>query len=74
MAGHSWSEPGAPRSEARLILADGEVSSGEAVGAPAPNGVARGELVFNTVTGGYQEVITDRSYAGQVVAFTCPHW
>ena len=61
------------RSPARLILADGEVFEGEAVGAAPPNGVATGELVFNTVLSGYQEVITDPSYAGQVIAFTYPH-
>ena len=38
-----------------------------------PDGVATGELVFNTVLSGYQEVVTDPSYAGQVVAFTYPH-
>ena len=58
---------------ALLVLADGEVFEGEAVGAPAPGGVATGELVFNTVLSGYQEVITDPSYAGQAIAFTYPH-
>ena len=43
------------------------------MGAPPPGGVATGELVFNTVLSGYQEVITDPSYAGQVIAFTYPH-
>jgi carbamoyl-phosphate synthase small subunit len=61
------------RSEALLVLADGEVFEGEAVGAVPPNGVATGELVFNTVLSGYQEVITDPSYAGQAIAFTYPH-
>ena len=61
------------RPGALLVLADGEVFEGEAVGSPAPGGVARGEIVFNTVLSGYQEVITDPSYAGQVVAFTYPH-
>lgn len=56
---------------ARLVLADGEVFEGEAIGAPAP--VASGEVVFNTVMSGYQEVITDPSYAGQIIAFTVPH-
>ncbi len=65
--------PGKERPEALLVLADGEVFEGEAVGAPPPDGVARGELVFNTVLSGYQEVLTDPSYAGQVVAFTYPH-
>jgi carbamoyl-phosphate synthase small subunit len=57
--------------ESRLVLADGEVFEGEAVGADAD--VASGEVVFNTVLSGYQEVITDPSYAGQIIAFTCPH-
>jgi carbamoyl-phosphate synthase small subunit len=67
---------GAPRDErvrALLVLADGEVFEGEAIGARPPGGVATGELVFNTVLSGYQEVVTDPSYAGQVIAFTYPH-
>ena len=56
---------------ALLVLADGEVFEGEAAGAPLP--VATGELVFNTAMSGYQEVITDPSYAGQVVTFTSTH-
>src|SRR5579884_3851969 len=62
--------PGAP---ALLVLADGTVFEGEAAGAIPPTGVATGEVVFNTVMAGYQEVITDPSYAGQVIAFTYPH-
>jgi carbamoyl-phosphate synthase small subunit len=58
---------------ARLVLADGTVFEGEAFGASPPGGVATGEVVFNTVLSGYQEVITDPSYAGQVIAFTYPH-
>jgi carbamoyl-phosphate synthase small subunit len=58
---------------ALLVLADGEVFEGEAIGAAPPHGVATGELVFNTVLSGYQEVITDPSYAGQTIAFTYPH-
>ena len=46
---------------------------GEAAGFAPPTGVATGELVFNTAMSGYQEVLTDPSYAGQVVAFTSPH-
>lgn len=61
------------RAEARLVLADGTVFEGEAVGAHPEGGVATGEAVFNTVLSGYQEVITDPSYAGQVIAFTYPH-
>ena len=57
--------------EALLVLCDGEVFEGEAVGAPAA--VASGEVVFNTVMSGYQEVMSDPSYAGQIIAFTYPH-
>ncbi len=59
--------------EAALVLADGSVFEGEAIGAEAPGGVASGEVVFNTVLAGYQEVITDPSYAGQIITFTAPH-
>lgn len=59
--------------EAHLVLADGSVFTGEAIGAEPPDGVATGEVVFNTVMSGYQEVITDPSYAGQVITFTYPH-
>lgn len=60
-----------PRREpGMLVCADGEAFSGEWVGPPE---VATGEVVFNTAMSGYQEVLTDPSYAGQVVAFTYPH-
>ncbi len=59
--------------EARLVLADGTTFEGEAIGAEPAGGVATGEVVFNTVMSGYQEVITDPSYAGQVITFTYPH-
>jgi len=59
------------RLEAALVLADGEVFEGESAG--AAHAVATGEIVFNTALSGYQEVVTDPSYAGQVVAFTYPH-
>ncbi len=59
--------------DAALVLADGEVFEGEAIGAESPDGVAGGEVVFNTVLTGYQEVITDPSYAGQIITFTYPH-
>ena len=61
------------REEARLVLADGTTFEGEAIGWQPPDGVATGEVVFNTVLSGYQEVITDPSYAGQIITFTCPH-
>jgi carbamoyl-phosphate synthase small subunit len=59
------------REAALLVTADGTVFAGEAAGAVQP--IATGELVFNTAMSGYQEVITDPSYAGQVVAFTSSH-
>ena len=59
--------------EAALVLQDGTVFEGEAIGAEAPDGVSTGEVVFNTVMTGYQEVITDPSYAGQIITFTYPH-
>jgi len=55
------------------VLADGTVFEGEAAGYRPPDGVATGEVVFNTVLSGYQEVLTDPSYAGQIIAFTYPH-
>ncbi len=58
---------------AALVLADGSLFEGEALGAMAPGGIATGEVVFNTVLSGYQEVITDPSYAGQIITFTTPH-
>jgi carbamoyl-phosphate synthase small subunit len=61
------------RQEALLVLSDGTVFEGEAAGALGQVKVATGELVFNTALSGYQEVITDPSYAGQVIAFTYPH-
>ena len=61
------------RDEALLVLADGTTFEGEAIGYAPPGGVATGEVVFNTVLAGYQEVITDPSYAGQIIAFTYPH-
>ena len=56
-----------------LVLADGSVFEGEMLGAVPPSGIATGEIVFNTVLSGYQEVITDPSYAGQIITFTTPH-
>jgi carbamoyl-phosphate synthase small subunit len=61
------------RREGFLVLADGEVFEGEHIGAEPRDGVATGEIVFNTVLSGYQEVLTDPSYAGQVITFTYPH-
>ena len=55
--------------EAVLALEDGTWFRGVAAGA---DGVAGGEVVFNTSMTGYQEVLTDPSYAGQIVTMTCP--
>jgi carbamoyl-phosphate synthase small subunit len=55
--------------EAVLALEDGTSYRGVAAGA---EGVAGGEVVFNTSMTGYQEVLTDPSYAGQIVTMTCP--
>ena len=57
--------------DAVLVLADGATFEGEAIGAEAP--VTTGEFVFNTALSGYQEIVTDPSYAGQVITFTYPH-
>jgi carbamoyl-phosphate synthase small subunit len=55
--------------DAVLALEDGTLFHGAAAGAA---GEARGEVVFNTSMTGYQEVLTDPSYAGQIVTMTCP--
>ena len=53
-----------------LALEDGTVFEGDSVGAP---GLAVGEVVFNTAMTGYQEIVTDPSYARQIVTLTYPH-
>jgi len=55
---------------ALLVLADGSVFKGTAIGA---SGVSVGEVVFNTSMTGYQEILTDPSYAEQIVTLTYPH-
>jgi carbamoyl-phosphate synthase small subunit len=62
-----WTEP-APT--ALLVLADGTVLEGFGLGA---TGHAVGEVCFNTAMTGYQEILTDPSYAGQIITFTFPH-
>ncbi|MFC0444457.1 glutamine-hydrolyzing carbamoyl-phosphate synthase small subunit [Pseudidiomarina halophila] len=57
-------------SKAILVLADGTVFHGTAIGA---GGTAVGEVVFNTAMTGYQEILTDPSYAEQIVTLTYPH-
>jgi carbamoyl-phosphate synthase small subunit len=53
-----------------LVLADGTVFLGQGLGA---DGDAVGEVCFNTAMSGYQEILTDPSYAAQIIAFTFPH-
>src|SRR5438270_8339187 len=53
-----------------LVLADGTVLPGRGIGA---TGRAVGEVCFNTSMTGYQEILTDPSYAGQIITFTFPH-
>ena len=53
-----------------LALEDGTVFEGVSVGAP---GLSVGEVVFNTAMTGYQEILTDPSYARQIVTLTYPH-
>ncbi len=62
-----WAEP---KATALLVLADGTVLEGEGFGA---TGRAVGEVCFNTAMTGYQEILTDPSYAGQIITFTFPH-
>jgi carbamoyl-phosphate synthase small subunit len=53
-----------------LALADGTIFRGQSIGA---RGNTTGEVVFNTALTGYQEILTDPSYARQIVTLTCPH-
>ena len=62
-----WPEPAAT---ALLVLADGTVLEGFGLGA---TGIAVGEVCFNTAMTGYEEILTDPSYAGQIITFTFPH-
>jgi len=57
-------------SDAALVLAKGEIFEGVSLGA---TGLAAGEVVFNTAITGYQEILTDPSYARQIVTLTHPH-
>ena len=63
----AWAEP---TPTAVLVLADGTVFEGFGFGA---SGRAAGEVCFNTAMTGYEEILTDPSYAGQIIAFTFPH-
>ncbi len=59
-----------PKKPAVLVLSDGSIFRGKSIGAP---GRTVGEVVFNTAMTGYQEILTDPSYAGQIVTLTYPH-
>ena len=59
-----------PKPTALLVLADGTVLEGLGFGA---TGHAVGEVCFNTAMTGYEEILTDPSYAGQIITFTFPH-
>ena len=59
-----------PAATACIVLADGTVIRGMGLGA---TGSAVGEVCFNTAMTGYQEILTDPSYAGQIITFTFPH-
>jgi carbamoyl-phosphate synthase small subunit len=59
-----------PGATAALVLADGSIFWGKGFGA---TGDAVGEVCFNTAMTGYQEILTDPSYAGQIITFTFPH-
>jgi len=63
----AWDEP---KATALLVLADGTVLEGFGLGA---TGTAVGEVCFNTAMTGYEEILTDPSYAGQIITFTFPH-
>ncbi|MCA3563374.1 MAG: glutamine-hydrolyzing carbamoyl-phosphate synthase small subunit [Methylocystis sp.] len=65
--GSAWTEP---KTTGVLVLADGTIIEGMGLGA---TGEAAGEVCFNTAMTGYQEIITDPSYAGQIITFTFPH-
>src|SRR3977135_2337460 len=62
-----WADP---TPTALLALADGTVLEGVGLGAA---GHAVGEVCFNTAMTGYEEILTDPSYAGQIITFTFPH-
>jgi carbamoyl-phosphate synthase small subunit len=66
----TFSDWDVPRTTGLLVLADGLVIEGQGFGA---EGEAVGEVCFNTAMTGYQEILTDPSYAGQIITFTFPH-
>src|SRR3712207_7351548 len=66
-AANGWEEA---RATAVLVLQDGTVLEGFGIGAI---GESAGEVCFNTAMTGYEEILTDPSYAGQIITFTFPH-
>src|SRR5919199_5550315 len=66
-AANGWDEP---RATAVLVLQDGTVLEGFGIGTV---GISDGEVCFNTAMTGYEEILTDPSYAGQIITFTFPH-
>ena len=62
--------PRGARPSCALVLEDGAVFPGLSFGR---SGETTGEVVFNTALSGYQEIISDPSYAGQIITFTYPH-
>ena len=58
------------KNKAIILLEDGSIFYGNSVGF---DGIATGEVCFNTSLTGYQEIISDPSYAGQIINFTFPH-
>ena len=67
---HAQQSPAPNGATGVLVLADGTIVWGRGFGA---EGEAVGEVCFNTAMTGYQEVMTDPSYASQIVTFTFPH-
>ena len=67
-SGYDWKQP--EWATGALILADGTVFWAKGAGS---EGVAVGEVCFNTSMTGYQEIITDPTYAGQIITYTFPH-
>lgn len=63
-------DTGVPVNDAVLVLADGSTFRGTSIGA---SGACAGEVVFNTAMTGYQEILSDPSYAQQIVTLTYPH-
>ena len=63
-------QPGRTTTDRAAVLADGTVLEGFGLGA---EGQAVGEVCFNTAMTGYEEILTDPSYAGQLITFTFPH-